>query len=1464
VKKCINNLKNKVYSSVITAKKGKKCSILVKKCVLKSHSAKISKPRYVSATRKIIYKNSTTKVSRLNAICVKCSELIILGHYNTKYSKQIISILKSYKKLIKCNINLKQNETQDEKTKIDYTVNPHKNPKPKKSNKTKNRYYQHLKLLLSNDIEQNPGPQNNPLELQNPKNQVIFTYNLQGCKDFKKLKRVMNYFNKQKCSSNCIINLQETHLENINKLPYHWKKGNIQSIARGNSGGVAILFNESYFDEIINSHSDKNGRFCSFTALKNEETYIYLNVYALNDHYKSFEFFNEVETWLTDMYRKHPSANIIISGDFNFIFDPTKDSIGRNNKAQEQKLANHTIRLMTRLNLIDAYREKHKWGGFTWGRNNPTYMRSRLDHILVSKKIQDNIIQAYTTKTPYESDHSLVYIELDMQETQYGPGIKRCNSDLLNTESVNIRVKSELSNIANEIPKHWNPHQKLDYMKMHTRNILIKIGKEKAKETKSALEYNNAELQLLNDKLDKTLIELQKNKTVCSKSNLKTVDRLKEAIEQIEIENQDLKEQHSKRLIFRSRAKWAEEGEKSNKYFLNLLKHRQSKMIIRKLVSNGITHTEQNEISKAITIFYKDLYKNKGETFKPTSEEFREICKDLPKLQESEKESLKKPITKQELFEALNTCKESAPGPDGITYDTYKKLWDIFGDLIYESWNHSVKIGILPTSQRDSVITLLEKKGKDKTKIENLRPISLSNCDIKICTKALAIRTNKITGSILSTTQTGYIPGKQITDNCRLLEEIIDLTNKEEIEAYIITLDAQKAFDSVDHDYLLEILKSYNFPTEFITWVKLIYTKLRANVMVNGFLSDIIEIQRSVKQGDALSCALFIIAIDPLLRLIEKDERIIPLDINRDPSKEPIYVKSATFADDITAICKTKEGIGYIIENYNKFSKITGIKLNLPKTEIMVLGKDRDKTQNFTIKNGETEFTLTNQQAIKVCGITFSTKSNVSYEDNVIKKIDKMMRQLNIWRQRNLTLQGKILIVKTFALSQLIYSIQCTHIRKKELTLIENKIYKFIWNIKQSSTKISGKIKREILKGTKENGGLNAPDISIINNAIKYKFLLRCDTNNHPIAKFIRQNILKGRLPNEIISLNNTYASDFIKTSISTHNTVHNKALDDIKNLISNKTQNLNTNYKLYIGNIKIDNAKYINKNQSNLTRKLKQHNIKTYNDLIYEKIHKNKPALWYEVMQIASSFPKEWRTLIATISQEDLSKATDMIPIKENIFKKPTNITTKDIRTTLTKKFYKSKEEVTLNLQLKHKINANPNMKNPFQTLKETTKEAQLLNVQYKIIHNIYPTMKHLYKWQIKSTPNCRCGEVETLKHAVAECIFARESLINFQNVIAQVTNINLTLNTENLIFGLSEKDITNYSPYIPAINTCLIILKRSLILQRETKATLSEGQIKNLIMAQVAKEKYNAKMTKKNNAFRMRWPDNLIQMKF
>lgn len=98
----------------------------------------------------------------------------------------------------------------------------------------------------------------------------------------------------------------------------------------------------------------------------------------------------------------------------------------------------------------------------------------------------------------------------------------------------------------------------------------------------------------------------------------------------------------------------------------------------------------------------------------------------------------------------------------------------------------------------ESVICLLEKKGKDKRLIQNLCPISLSNCDIKVITKAITKRTQSFISESLNPHQTAYIKGRQVHDNLRLIDLVKSYCSDHKIDGYLVSLDAKKAFDSVD------------------------------------------------------------------------------------------------------------------------------------------------------------------------------------------------------------------------------------------------------------------------------------------------------------------------------------------------------------------------------------------------------------------------------------------------------------------------------------------------------------------------------------------------------------------------------------------------------------------------------------------------------------------------------------------
>jgi len=455
----------------------------------------------------------------------------------------------------------------------------------------------------------------------------------------------------------------------------------------------------------------------------------------------------------------------------------------------------------------------------------------------------------------------------------------------------------------------------------------------------------------------------------------------------------------------------------------------------------------------------------------------------------------------------------------------------------------------------------------------------LSNCDIKICTKAIAIRTSTVLDTIIGKTQAGYVPGRQVNDNNRLLEEIINLYGETRQKAYVITLDAQKAFDSVDHEYLAQCLKAFGFPQSYCDQVKTIYTDLKASILINGHISQSFNIEQSVKQGDALSCALFIIAIEPLLRKFNQDPRITPVILNPGKDNEESLI-SFSYADDITTLCQNKEGIQAVISIYEEFSKISGIKLNVAKTEIMVIGIENPPAERFRLLFNNQRITITTQESVKICGITFSNNKEVAYQSNIKEKILKMERQLNIWRQRNVSTEGKILLVKTFGLSQLIYSLQATNIKIEEEKKIEEIIYKFIWNLKPDSSSARGRIRRETLQCEKVDGGLKAPNIMTLNKAIKYKTLLRSMNIDHPVSTITNYILERKRFDFNHDSAVTKNRSSYIDMAITTHRELNQCIDKDLKSFYESNDNQMHRNYYLYMSNHNLSHSQYLNNNQ--------------------------------------------------------------------------------------------------------------------------------------------------------------------------------------------------------------------------------------------------------------------------------------------
>ena len=364
----------------------------------------------------------------------------------------------------------------------------------------------------------------------------------------------------------------------------------------------------------------------------------------------------------------------------------------------------------------------------------------------------------------------------------------------------------------------------------------------------------------------------------------------------------------------------------------------------------------------------------------------------------------------------------------------------------------------------------------------NFRPISLLNTDYKILTKVLAKRLEKVLPKVINADQTGYIKNRYIGENIRLISDIMTYTAEKDIPGIALFLDFKKAFDTIEWDFINSCLEVFNFGPDIQKWVKILYSNVSSCIVNNGFASEIFPLERGVRQGCPLSGLLFVIGIELLARAIKNDDNIKGINVGEK------VIKVSLYADDTTVFVRDLDSV---VKN------VSGLEINTRKTEGMWLGRWKNKTEMpFGFRWP--------RDPIKALGIFFSYDEDKTSELNFAEKIRNLEKTLNIWKKRNLTLYGKINIVKTFGLSKLIFNASVLVIPEHFIKEIEQIIFEFIWDGKPA------KIKKSTIMGEKKQGGLKMIDFNIMNKALKVAWIRRLQSRSDALWKIIPDAVLEN------------------------------------------------------------------------------------------------------------------------------------------------------------------------------------------------------------------------------------------------------------------------------------------------------------------------------------------------------------------
>ncbi len=611
------------------------------------------------------------------------------------------------------------------------------------------------------------------------------------------------------------------------------------------------------------------------------------------------------------------------------------------------------------------------------------------------------------------------------------------------------------------------------------------------------------------------------------------------------------------------------------------------------------------------------------------------------------------------------------------------------------------------------------------------------------------------------------------------------------------------SFDSISKDLLIEVFKIFGFGDNFIRWLEILNNKTMSCINYSGWLSSWFPLERGIRQGCPLSPMCFVLTCELLSNKIRQSNQVKGV-------KVPTHlgfgeVKLTQFADDATLFLSDEHSLKKSFILIELFSQFSGLVLNKNKTEAIWLGCWKFRKKEIC----DIKWNTGPNNKVKILGIIFYADRTLDeIEENWQTRISRCESIIKSWSNRNLSLLGKIVLVKTLLASQFVYLMQCMFLPTDVLHKLNSLFFRFVWgkagvDITDLSRRITERVKREVMTLRYEDGGLNMVDMFSFQKLLCFKWILRLSKNPTGRWSYIPR-YFYDKLGMGISVLNSNTKFESFRGISGFFPSFYKQLLQvwlDLKE--KNPNRNLNNSAQLLWNN---DDFRY--RGNTLFIKRWIDHGIFFVSDVMAENGTFDKESVLGHMGDTG-----------LTQFEINIVKNGIMGCNVDNIWQE------KDCNVYLNNEPLCSMKPEQFRVSLKSCIrrqalyatkiwiDGSTLSEENWCLARQVTSQTKLLMLQWKILQSIYPTRQVLFRMGLVENNLClTCNTIDTMSHFFWSCVDVNRLWQTVEREIITIVGRKVDLNEKIVLLGYYDRSIgsthINNNKW-SMINTLILIAK-------------------------------------------------------